>query len=55
MDFSELSEVGIRLQVQSVSESVPIHYRFTKTLKGILLTLLKDKLSDNTSTGPNDL
>ena len=26
MNFSDLSDVGIRLQIQSVSESVPIHY-----------------------------
>jgi len=44
VDFSDLSDVGIRLQIQSVLESIPIHYRFMKTLKGVLLTLQKDKL-----------
>jgi len=40
----DLSNLGIRLQVQSVLESVPIYYRFTKTLKGILLTIRIDEL-----------
>jgi len=39
VDFSNLSDVGIRLQIQSVSESVTIHYRFMKILKRVLLTL----------------
>jgi len=31
VDFPDLSDLGIRLQIQSISESVPIQYRFMKT------------------------
>jgi len=55
VDVPDLSDVGIRLQIQSVSESVPIRYKFIKTLKEILLTLQKDKLPDSTSTSLNDV
>ena len=39
----DLSDAGIKLQIQSISESVPIYSRFMKTLKGVLLKLWKDK------------
>jgi len=31
---NKYQNLGLGLQVQSISESVPIHYRFMKTLKG---------------------
>jgi len=40
--LQQVIATGHMFQVQSISESVPIHYGFTKTLKGILLTLWKD-------------
>ena len=43
------------LAIQSISKSESVHFRFTKTLKGVLLTLQKDKLSDSTSTSLNDV
>jgi len=55
MHFPELSNLSIKLQVQSVLKSVPIHYTFTKTLKGVLLTLRKDELQGSSVTSPNDV
>jgi len=55
MGLLDLSNLGFMLQIQSISESVLISYRLTKTLKGVLLTFQKDKLPGSTSTGPNDV